>query len=54
MSFFLVFVQSNRIRAKITFPNIPVANGVVHVIDHILYFIYKTVFVETNTTQSLR
>lgn len=48
-----VFVQSNRIRAKITFPNIPVANGVVHVIDHILYFIYKTVFVETNTTQSL-
>lgn len=48
-----VFVQSNRIRAKITFPNIPVANGVVHVIDHILYFIYKTVFVETNTTKSL-
>lgn len=48
-----VFVQSNRIRAKITIPNIPVANGVVHVIDHILYFIYKTVFIETNTTQSL-
>ncbi|XP_056003314.1 fasciclin-1-like isoform X2 [Ostrea edulis] len=48
-----VYVQNNRIRATIVVSNIPVANGVVHVIDHILYFIYKTVFIKTNTTQSL-
>ncbi|XP_061190852.1 fasciclin-1-like [Saccostrea echinata] len=48
-----VYVQNNRIRARVVMSNIPVANGVVHVIDHILYFIYKTVFIRTNTTQSL-
>ncbi|XP_022312175.2 uncharacterized protein LOC111117369 isoform X1 [Crassostrea virginica] len=48
-----VYIQNNRVRARVTVPNIPVANGVVHVIDNMLCFIYKTVFIETNTTKSL-
>lgn len=52
--FVSVYIQNNRVRARVTVPNIPVANGVVHVIDNMLCFIYKTVFIETNTTKSLR
>lgn len=36
-----VYISNNKVRARIVEPNIPVANGVVHVIDDLLFYIYR-------------
>ncbi|XP_064596396.1 fasciclin-1-like [Liolophura sinensis] len=38
-----VYVENNRVRAEVIIPNIPLRNGVLHVIDNLLYFIYDTI-----------
>ncbi|XP_045209356.2 fasciclin-1-like [Mercenaria mercenaria] len=36
-----IFVSSNKVRARIIQPNIPVRNGVIHVVDDLLFYIYR-------------
>ncbi|KAL5020344.1 hypothetical protein ScPMuIL_003236, partial [Solemya velum] len=38
-----LYVSNNHVRAKVVLPNIPVKNGVVHVIDDLLYYIYMNI-----------
>ncbi|XP_070177843.1 uncharacterized protein [Littorina saxatilis] len=38
-----VYVSNGRVRARVVQPNIPVANGVLHVIDNLLYYVYRDV-----------
>ncbi|XP_052254628.1 uncharacterized protein LOC127860548 isoform X2 [Dreissena polymorpha] len=36
-----VYVSNNKVRARVVQPNIPVQNGVIHVIDDLLFFVYR-------------
>ncbi|KAL4228516.1 hypothetical protein ACF0H5_011564 [Mactra antiquata] len=36
-----IYVSSNRVRARIVEANIPVMNGVIHVIDNLLFYVYR-------------
>ncbi|XP_050398819.2 fasciclin-1 isoform X2 [Patella vulgata] len=38
-----VYVSNNRVRARIVQANIPVTNGVLHVIDDLLHYIYQNI-----------
>ncbi|KAK3094302.1 hypothetical protein FSP39_000056, partial [Pinctada imbricata] len=38
-----VYVTNHMVRAKITHFNIPVINGVMHVLDNLLYFVYQNI-----------
>ena len=43
-----MYVKAGGVTAKIITGNIPVANGVIHVIDEMLGFVYKTAFEQIN------
>ena len=36
-------MTNGRVRARVVQPNIPVLNGVLHVIDNLLYYVYRDV-----------
>ncbi|KAL8603906.1 hypothetical protein ACOMHN_005126 [Nucella lapillus] len=38
-----LYVSNGRVRARVVQPNIPVQNGVLHVIDNLLYYVYRDV-----------
>ena len=38
-----VYVTNGRVRARVVQANIPVLNGVLHVIDNLLYYVYRNV-----------
>ncbi|XP_069103214.1 uncharacterized protein [Argopecten irradians] len=38
-----LYVMNNKVRARVVEANIPVSNGVIHVIDNLLYFVYMNV-----------
>lgn len=38
-----MYVSNNKVRAEIILPNIPIANGVIHIIDNLLYYVYRNV-----------
>jgi hypothetical protein len=40
---FLVYVKNNGVKAMVLQPNIPTVNGVIHVIDNLLYFVYMNI-----------
>lgn len=37
------YVSNGRVRARVVQANIPLVNGVLHVIDNLLYYIYRDV-----------
>ncbi|XP_060085424.1 fasciclin-1-like, partial [Ylistrum balloti] len=38
-----LYVMNNKVRARVVEANIPVSNGVIHVIDNLLYFVYMNI-----------
>ncbi|OWF56282.1 fasciclin-1-like isoform X2 [Mizuhopecten yessoensis] len=38
-----LYVMNNKVRARVVDANIPVSNGVIHVIDNLLYFVYMNI-----------
>ncbi|KAK7475733.1 hypothetical protein BaRGS_00033005, partial [Batillaria attramentaria] len=37
------YVSNGRVRARVIQPNVPVLNGVLHVIDNLLYYVYRDI-----------
>lgn len=52
--FFVDFVSNRNIEAKVIRGNIPVSNGVIHVLDDVIYFDYQSVIEELDTRPELR
>ncbi|XP_041355644.1 uncharacterized protein LOC121373221 isoform X2 [Gigantopelta aegis] len=46
-----MYISNNQVKAKVIQANIPVANGVLHVIDNLLYFKYQNIIQKVQTTQ---
>ncbi|XP_036368987.1 periostin-like [Octopus sinensis] len=38
-----IYVSNNKVRAEIILANIPIANGVIHIIDNLLYYTYQNI-----------
>ena len=49
-----VYISNNKVRARIVEPNIPVANGVIHVIDDLLFYIYRNLKQKIEVIPNLR
>lgn len=47
-----LYVSSNKVRAKIIQANIPVSNGVIHVLDDLLFFIYRNMKQKIDTLKN--
>lgn len=49
-----VYISNNKVRARIVEPNIPVANAVIHVIDDLLFYIYRNLKQKIEVIPNLR
>ena len=51
---FPVHISNNKVRARIVEPNIPVSNGVIHVIDDLLFYVYRNLKQKIEVIPNLR
>ncbi|WAR06644.1 BGH3-like protein [Mya arenaria] len=48
-----VYVTNNRVRARVIRANLPVSNGVIHVIDNLLFFVYRNMLQTLQTLDNI-